>query len=107
MSAPMKTSEALRLAKAELWDGRPSMGPVRKRFICHAADEAGVAHIVRPLLAGLLDGHATLEGWLTAHHPRRTRARGGFFDPGLSRTGHRTRHAWLDHLIAHYESKGD
>lgn len=98
----MKTSEALRLTKAKVWDGRGDAPPDnRGRFCCLSADcaGAGVAGIVRPIMEKLLGKYRTLGMWLSSQQ--------GIDTFGNTTKLQATRHAWLDHLIAHYESIGD
>ena len=96
----MKTSKALRLTKKNLWNGKRYNGGFGNReFICHAAVDAGVGDIVKPIVHSLLDHKASLGTWLE--------------DNGVNCPWNdmpklqATRKAWLDHLIAHYEARGD
>lgn len=102
----MKTSEALKRTKENLWDGDGDHPCVCTRKgkaapICYAAAIAGkdVYDIVQPIISRLLGGSALLGEWLWRHHRINTY--------GLPKQYQATRHAWLDHLIAHYESLGD
>lgn len=77
-----------------------------ERFVCYAADAAGVGHIVCPIVRTLLDGKFALEDWILQHFPHleddvTTAHYSGSKRPLI------TRHAWLDSLIAHYEALGD
>lgn len=95
----MKTSEALKLTKVKLWDGVGPQGG-KPHFICWAAANARVAREVKPIVTGLLRPHQTLEEWLRYEQIA--------MNPwGQPRKMQATRHAWLDHLIAHYKAKGD
>ena len=98
----MKTSTAFKLTKEKLWDGRGRSIPDGKAdCVCYAAANAGVQVkiLVVPIIEKLLAGSVYLSGWLMKHHGIDTWQN----DLKLQRT----RHAWLDHLIAHYESLGD
>jgi len=97
----MKTSQAFRLTKAKVWDGTGSRPKNRKAYICHAASCAlDNPWQVEGIINNLLDGYGTLEGWLYYR---------GFLPYGTNdhKRVQATRHAWLDHLIEHYESLGD
>lgn len=99
----MKTSEAFKATKAHLWDGRSVNEPRNKReFVCLAALIAGseVHDLVVPIIQRLLGDRYTLQSWLMAL--------GYTQEQTLNvRQMQITRHAWLDHLINHYESQGD
>jgi len=92
----MKTSEALKLTLAHLWDGGYNYRG--EGYICLAAVEAGVGSVVKPIIAKLLGRHATFTAWLLKRgiNPWRN-----------SRKLQATRKAWLQHLIKHYKSIGD
>lgn len=94
----MKTSEALRLTKAQLWDGVSPLPENKFYFGCDAARSVGVYFIVSPILIRLLDGRCSLSGWLGDI---------GNYDPRNTVKMQATRHAWLDHLILHYQDLGD
>lgn len=98
----MKTSEAFRLTKEHLWDGRGTCVPEGKEdCVCYAAGFAGpqVYAIVQPIIKRLLNGSTFLGRWLLKHHD---------IDVWLNqRKYQQTRHAWVDHLITHYEALGD
>ena len=98
----MKKSEAFRLTKKHLWDGRGRHVPEGKEeYVCYAAELAGprVYGIVQPIIKRLLKGSLFLGEWLLKHH---------YIDAWLNqRKYQQTRHAWVDHLITHYESLGD
>ena len=94
----MKTSTAFRLAKASLWDGEGDIDTMRE-FVCIAAGPGKAGRVVKTIIRDLIAPCITLEGWLSDRveenvygNPRRMQI---------------TRHAWLDHLISHYESIGD
>ena len=92
----MKTSQALRLTKSKLWDGKPS-DTWQDYYCCDAARTAGVFATVSPILSRLISDHFGLETWLNA--------RG--YDPSDEVKLQETRHAWLDHLIEHFEALND
>lgn len=94
----MKTSEAFRLTKLRV---EISPAYLYSQYICLAAEEVGVEVIVRAIIMPLLNGNSTLGGWLDE------RGIDCFSTKEAKRKLQRTRHAWLDHLIAHYESLGD
>lgn len=95
----MKTSEALELTLAKLWNGRGPYRPTKREYICFAADAAGVLDIVGPIVMVLLGGATTLGEWLTDRG-----IRGCCYSHKKLQA---TRKAWLLHLIAHYKSIGD
>lgn len=100
----MKTSKALRLVKRKLWDGRE---PLNGKFghLCTAAADALPAQErdkVKRIFMQALHPCSTLESWLFNFH--------GIccWDlPDCHLRMQITRHAWIDHLIEHYESLGD
>ena len=94
----MKTSQALRLTKAKLWDGVSPRPEGKAYYGCDAASMAGVYSIVSPILIRLLGGPRTLGGWLFDR---------GNYEPRDTVKMQATRHAWLDHLIEHYEALND
>ena len=97
----MKTSTALRLTKAKVWDGVEWPRAGKSVYICYAAESCSdvVASEVIPIVRELLHPYAHLDTWLWKKHG---------IDPFPDRAKEQaTRHAWLDHLIAHYESIGD
>ena len=99
--ARMKTSTALKRTKAKLWGGEGVRPANKQGSICYAACRAGDSayEIVTDVVMRLLKPYAYLGGWLEAHHN---------IDASLDPVKYqRTRHAWLDHLIEHYESIGD
>jgi len=101
----MKTSKVFKAAKKGLWNGEGNWFAIDKnRFICCSIwespniceeDKLKALNIV----AHLLGRHETLEAWLFAKHQIRA-----YKDYPQAQE---TRRAWLDHLIAHYESIGD
>lgn len=95
----MKTSTAFKRTKAQLWDGKGKLQ--RGSAVCYAAIQAGddVYDIVSPIIQQLLGGCSYLGSWLRHYH-------GINVGPDIRRY-QLTRHAWVDHLIAHYESIGD
>jgi len=102
----MKTSEIFKAAKKHLWSGAGELnGQSKERYICHAiywrvtGCSIDKVHHAKKIIALLLEGHYTLDDWLWANH----KINGGDDRRKLQRT----RQAWLDHLIAHYESIGD
>ena len=95
----MKTSTALKLTKVKLWDGVEPQGG-KSHFICWAAADAKVARKVKPIVMRLLRPHQTFGDWLRYEQI----AMNPWEQPRKMQV---TRHAWLDHLIAHYEAKGD
>lgn len=97
----MKTSQVFIRAKKLLYNGTGSSG--KTEYICYAIDKTrcsvGDKDRARDIIMELLDDNYTLGSWLD-------RVKGIEND----RHGVKmqvTRHAWLDHLIAHYESIGD
>ena len=69
-----------------------------------ASIDAHVDHIVCPIITKLLGEHSSLVGWIREFHG------GGLSDLEIASQKVRmqtTRHAWVDHLIKHYESIGD
>lgn len=97
----MKTSSALKKTKKLVWDGiaLDGIGVENNRYICHAASSAGVGRIVQAVVLPLLCPYRSLETWLATEH--------GIEASNNIEKLQATRHAWLDNLIAHYESIGD
>ena len=97
----MKTSAALRRTKEKLWDGVewPRLG--KNTYICYAASSCSpeVREKVVPIIGELLEPYAYLDTWLMSKHGIDT-----FQDRVKTQV---TRHAWLDHLVQHYEAQGD
>ena len=96
----MKTSEALRLTKKHLFDSNGEITRYEAYAVCTAAYKAGVHSVVAPIIRALLkNDYPFLGNWLRAKHGIR---------PNLdAKKYQQTRHAWVDHLIEHYESIGD
>lgn len=112
----MKTSEVFRAAKKHLWTGVGRRG-IKAQFVCQALNRSwargyvtfGDARLAEKIIDKLLGRHCALEDWLIA--------KGGvpfnyLYSPRSEKRRNRqklqaTRHAWLDHLIQHYESIGD
>ena len=96
----MKTSEALRLTKAKLWDGlglRPLGFSSSIQAASRSLEYLEVYAKVRPVIVLLLYPHFELDMWLFV--------RG--HDISDTAKLQATRHAWLDHLISHYEALND
>ena len=96
----MKTSQVFIRAKNFLSTVPYEKGKIE--YICYAIEKtrcsAGDKEKAKDIIADLLGDYLTLGGWLA--------------DKGITneRCGEKmqvTRHAWLDHLIEHYESIGD
>jgi hypothetical protein len=100
----MKTSEAFKLAKAKLNEGK-TKSDLRTDFICIAASNAGgtVRDIVQPIIKKLLGRHYVFDDWLISQNIN-IHIRG---DEVNKKKIQKTRHAWLDHLIAYYSVKGN
>jgi len=100
----MKTSEVFRAAKKRLWDGVSNYADTPgTRYLCHAISlsngrSEGDKRRVEDIVQKLLYPHYTLESWLNEC---------GFDSYGDRKKTQQTRHAWVDHLIKHYESIGD
>ena len=95
----MKTSEAFKLAMKKLWDGHGKLPQGLHASVCGAAQGANVEKIVGPIIMKLLDTDVHLGNWLKYHH--------GIDAYADWEKYQQTRHAWVDHLIQHYESIGD
>lgn len=97
----MKTSEVFRRAKKRLATG---FDRDREMYICIAIQKSGamsrdvrrVQKIIEELLG---DQYGTFSSWL--------RDNGVPYPYHDFRKLQETRHAWVDHLIKHYESIGD
>jgi len=110
----MKLSQIFREAKYELWNGFGQ--PYQPKFVCHAINRLFARHplhddriyAAKHVISELLNGHTTLEDWLVANKHCRMEdlymINGNFRDPKKIQA---TRHAWLNHLIQHYESIGN
>jgi hypothetical protein len=115
----MKTSEAFKLARDRLWDGRGEDLPWNKhRYICVALDNVaprGVSLHCQVIISRLLDPTGdgnpdTLEDWLIkqGHLGWEFYMSKSVWDyPDLRRKVQVTRRAWLNHLIKYYRSIGD
>ena len=95
----MKTSEAFRKTKEHLWDGIRPMPGGKAPTVYNAARHAGVNDIVKPIIMELLRPSIFLAAWLLRNH--------GIDAWADIRRYQKTKHAWIDHLIEHYESLGD
>lgn len=97
----MKTSAALRKTLRYLSDG-VTYEEGKSVRICYAADRAGnkVQERVVPIITCLLGRHVYFEDWLKAKGIK-------CYGPANTRKLQATRKAWLLHLIAEYEAKGD
>lgn len=97
----MKTSQVFIRAKKFLSTGTGSRG--KTEYICYAIDETrcsvGDKEKAKDIIMELLDGYLTLGSWLDHKKEIENDRRGEKVQE--------TRHAWLDHLIAHYKSIGD
>lgn len=104
----MKTSEALTRVREHLRDGGYMVA--HERWGCYAAEflyKRGVIGDrdrtkVKKLLRKHLDGYSSLESWLEYEHGIRIN-----HIPAYTFKIMTTRKAWLDHLITHYEARGD
>ena len=114
----MKTSEAFKSAREVLWDGQGNdyyhqTGQCRggkERFVCLALRVARIpnkkAEDCRKIIERLLGDHETLEDWLIANGHVDLSHMDQWSDDYVIKI-QTTRRAWLDHLIAHYQAKGD
>ena len=97
----MKTSQVFIRAKKFLSTGTGSRG--KTEYICYAIDETrcsvGDKEKAKSIIMKLLDNNYTLGTWLENVK--------GIENDRRGEKVQETRHAWLDHLIAHYESIGD
>jgi hypothetical protein len=95
-----KLSRVFRAAKKILWDGD---NYELNTYICHAIERTnfklGDQYRAKKVIQNLLEGEVCLEQWLWEKH----RITGSSDDKKIQQT----RHAWLNHLIKHYESIGD
>lgn len=106
----MKTSEVFKRVRAHLREYAPNRA-FHTRYVCYALDYLYYqAKVIgdrdrlrcKRIVWALLDGAQTMEDWLHKKH-------------GIKMTGtkryrkkiHATRHAWMTHLIEHYQRKGD
>lgn len=104
----MKTSEVFRRVKLHLLDEGYMMA--HERYICYALNELYMSAKIgdrdrtrcKKIVMDLLHPVKSLEAWLCVCHNKE-----------ITNTSHykkrimATRKAWLDHLINHYEAKGD
>lgn len=106
----MKTSQVLQRVWVHLGDGRQDMA-AHRRFICHAIQYLyyvvavigdGDRTRTLKLIRSHLDGAASLEHWLAVHHDIEISYKRPYIRKIMT-----TRKAWLEHLIQHYQSKGD
>ena len=97
----MKTSQVFIRAKNNLYTGHGSKG--KTEYICYAIEKTRCSEVDKvrttEIIMGGLSGWVTLGSWLEN-------------EKGIENDRHgvklqETRHAWLDHLIEHYESIGD
>ena len=97
----MKTSKVLKIAKEYVSDGS------RYHNALHCANDdkritTGDMYRAEKIIGDLLGDMATLGTWLSTYRGIK------WWDihDGKKKL-QETRHAWLDHLIKHYEAKGD
>ena len=114
----MKTSKALEHAKKYLAKNRTEIDVNNKdEYICfslnaaHNQGKVGFNDLLRikSMISDRLDGYCTLEDWLAEEH--------GIQEPGWNaalskRTAYvnklqKTRHSWVDSMIAEFVAKGD
>lgn len=104
----MKTSEALRATRKYLLtpDEIRSVRylPGKKRFVCFAADKLQYpadTGKVRAVIEKVIGRFGTLDDWLEVNH--------GIlgYDDAYQAKMQYTRHCWVEHLAAQYESWGD
>ena len=115
----MKTSTVLKHAKKYLAENKSEIGvPGKLEYICFAVNAAyNRCNIssedmwrIKDMIAKRLDYHATLEEWLGENHnihapkdwPRSNRKHTAFVNKLQ-----KTRHAWVDSMIAEFKAKGD
>ena len=105
----MRTSECFKIMRDYYEITYPSSA--FNRYLCIVADcclPNNQASQIKQIFAKLLGSTgSTLEWWLRTHHPDIYTSNDGFRDPYYQSMLYNTRLAWLDHLIAHYESIGD
>lgn len=106
----MKTSEVLRRVRRHLGNGTGFLY-IHQRYVCFALaylyyDAKVIGDRdrtrVKKLIRGHLNGAETLEEWLYANHRIQY-----VNSPEYTRKIMTTRKAWLEHLIQHYQRKGD
>lgn len=102
----MKSSEILREARPRIENGDD-------QYICRAvekvADNAKEADDLQEHILGMLGQNISLEGWLSrVHGVRKPNQPDSFGAVRRYRDRMRiTRLAWIDHLVAEFEAKGD
>lgn len=112
----MKTSEILIEAKKYLAKDYAEIvrrgRNFKQTYICFAIDGAALAGKKRQALLNLINTrlggqYATLETWLKAKHgiDRKDWSNISFVD--YTTKMQETRHAWVDSMIAEFQSKGD
>ena len=99
----MKTSQVFIRAKRFLSTGPTDYGNRKTEYICYAIDRTRCSGTdkdkARDIIMELLDDNYTFGVWLENVK--------GIANDRHGEKVQETRHAWLDHLIAHYESIGD
>lgn len=93
----MKTSKAFKLTKKFVSKNEDDD---LEQFICIAAIDADVSYKIVPIIENLLDGYYTLSEYVEE------KTGISYFNQDYKKM-QKTRHAWLDHLIKHYQSIGD
>ena len=97
----MKTSQVFTRAKKLLSTGNGDYG--KTEYICYAIDRTRCPKVDREkaknIIMQLLDGNYTFGSWLEREK--------GIENDRCGAKVQETRHAWLDHLIEHYESIGE
>lgn len=97
----MKTSQVFTRAKKLLSTGPDDHG--KTEYICYAIEKTrcsvGDKEKARDIIMDLLDDNYTFGGWLKHNK--------GIENDRCGAKVQQTRHAWLDHLIEHYESIGE
>ena len=101
MKEVMKTSQVFTRAKNKLSHGPHEYG--KTEYICYAIARTkcsvGDKEKAIAIIMNLLEGCITLGSWLDIVQ--------GIENARYGKKVQETRHAWLDHLIEHYESIGD
>lgn len=97
----MKTSQVFIRAKKLLATGLNDKG--KPEYICYAIDRTRCykrdKEKAKDIIVNLLEGSYAFGGWLENVK--------GIKNDLVGAKMQETRHAWLDHLIEHYESIGD
>jgi len=100
----MKSSEMLRAARVKIESGEHD-------YTCHALRAAcgADAEDLRDHILDLLGPNISLEGWLARVHGVRSPRQPSYFKASIRyRERMRiTRLAWIDHMVAEFEAKGD